>query len=450
LGSRSTIDGASYTLDAAGNRTAKVNDLSGLPAGQAGGATTNFGYDAIYELLNATQGGNTTESYSYDPVGNRLSSLGVASYSYNVSNEMTSNSNSSYTYDNNGNTLTKVVGSNTTSYAWDLENRLTSVTLPGTGGTVQFKYDPFGRRIEKISPNATSIFAYDGDNLVETVNGSGGVVARYTDGWNIDEPLAESRSGTVSYYEQDGVGSVTSLSNTAGALAQTYTYDSFGNITNSSGSLTNFLRYAGRDFDTETGLYFDRARYFDPTSGRFLSEDPKQFAADVNFYRYVWNNPVDFSDPLGLQGGGNANTWTFGEVGKWAWLPTPGYPPPPGLGDVKASIGAACALNGGGCNAVDGSTKTDPIDQAAWNNITNASGTDRSGGGNYMCVNGQGCQIVHKCTKCINGKPTLVNRPQPLQPSGTVTIQGHTVYFYYDPLLGWCDAADKRSGCKCK
>ena len=114
-----------------------------------------------------TQGATTTESYSYDPVGNRTASLGVSSYTTNASNEMTANSNASYTYDSNGNTLTKTVGSNTTSYTWDFENRLTSVTLPGSGGTVTFKYDPLGRRIEKVSPTVTSIFAYDGDNLIE-------------------------------------------------------------------------------------------------------------------------------------------------------------------------------------------------------------------------------------------------------------------------------------------
>lgn len=159
---------------------------------------------------------------------------------------------------------------------------------------------------------------------------------------------------------------------------------------------------------------------------------------------------MDFSDPLGLQGEGNANTWTFGEIGRWTWLPTPGYPAPPNLGDAKTSIGAVCARNGGVCNPKDPSNSTNPIDKAAWNNITNANGTDKSGGGNDMCVNGQGCSIVHKCTKSINGKPILVDRPQPLQPSGTVTIQGHTVYFYNDPLLGWCNAADKKSNCKCK
>jgi len=68
--------------------------------------------------------------------------------------------------DYDGNTLTSVTGSNTTTYAWDFENRLTSVTLPGSGGTVSFKYDPFGRRIYKSSSSGTSIFAYDGNELV--------------------------------------------------------------------------------------------------------------------------------------------------------------------------------------------------------------------------------------------------------------------------------------------
>jgi len=85
-------------------------------------------------------------SHSFDPMGNRLSSLGVSPYSVNTSNELTSTPSTTYTYDNNGNTLTKVVGSNTTSYAWDFENRLSSVTLPGSSGTVSLTYDPFGRR----------------------------------------------------------------------------------------------------------------------------------------------------------------------------------------------------------------------------------------------------------------------------------------------------------------
>jgi len=188
------------------------------------------------------------------------------------------------------------INSQTTTYSWGFDNRLTSVVLPSSGGTTTFNYDPFGRRIEKISPTTTSIFVYDGYNLVETVNGTGGEIAGYVQDQGIDERLAMDRNGTVDYYEQDGLGSVTSLTAANGSVAQTYTYDSFGNTANSTGPLTNFFRYTGREFDTETNLYYHRARYYDPTIGRFLSEGPLGFSAKmarifIDMYRtthYCW------------------------------------------------------------------------------------------------------------------------------------------------------------------
>jgi RHS repeat-associated protein len=290
-----TLDGASYAVDNAGNRTSRTP--------QPSGTASNFTYDAIYELTQVTQGASTTESYSYDPVGNRLSSLGVSSYTNNSSNELTSTPSTTYSYDYNGNLVSKVDSTGTTQYFWDFENRLSSVTLPGSGGTVSFSYDPFGRRIKKVvsSTSTTSIFAYDGDNLVEETNASGTAVARYSQGLNIDEPLAMLRSGATSYYHADGLGSITSLSNGAGSLAQTYSFDSFGKLTNSSGSLTNPFRFTGREFDTETSLYYYRARYYDPQAGRFLGEDPIDFRGGMNFYLYVSNEPLDFHDPFGLK-----------------------------------------------------------------------------------------------------------------------------------------------------
>src|SRR5580693_7908837 len=279
-------------MDNAGNRTAKTDELAGV--------TSNYAYDAIYELTSVTQGTTTTESYTFDPVGNRESSLGVSPYSLNVSNELTSTPSTTYTYDANGNTTTKVTSSGTTTFAWDYENRLTSVTLPGSGGTVSFNYDPFGRRIYKSSSAGTSIYAYDGGNLIEETNSSGTTVARYSQGLNIDEPLAMLRSGATSYYHADALGSVTSVSTSTGAIANTYTYDSFGNLTNSTGSLTNPFQYTGRDFDPETSLRYYRARYYDPTPGRFLSEDPIRFDGDPNFYRYVSNSSPNKVDPSGL------------------------------------------------------------------------------------------------------------------------------------------------------
>ena len=203
--------------------------------------------------------------------------------------------------DNNGNTATKVDSTGTAQYFWDFENRLSSVTLPGSGGVVSFKYDPFGSRIYKTSSSGTSVFAYDGDNLIEETNAAGAVVARYAQTQNIDEPLAMLRGGATSFYHADGLGSITSLSTSAGAIANTYAYDSFGKPTASTGSVVNPFRYTARESDTETGLYYYRARYYDPSVGRFISEDPILFTGGIDFYPYVENNPIEFRDALGLQ-----------------------------------------------------------------------------------------------------------------------------------------------------
>jgi RHS repeat-associated protein len=157
-----------------------------------------------------------------------------------------------------------------------------------------------GRRIYKSSSSATSVYAYDGDNLAEETNSTSGVVARYEQTQNIDEPLAMLRSSATSYFHADGLGSVTSLSNSAGSIANTYTYNSYGNLNASTGSLVNPFQYTARESDSETGLYYYRARYYDPTTGRFLSEDPIRFAGSINFYSYVSNNPVLRIDPRGL------------------------------------------------------------------------------------------------------------------------------------------------------
>ena len=142
------------------------------------------------------------------------------------------------------------------------------------------------------------------------------------------------RSSATSYFEQDGIGSVTSLSNGAGSLVQTYTFDSFGNQTASSGSLTNPFQYTAREFDPETGLYFLRTRYYDPSTGRFLSEDPLEFLTGEP-YSYVSNNPLIFADPFGLAPGDWWDPRTPGNF--WTqWNP---FNPNSGLSNTATSIG---------------------------------------------------------------------------------------------------------------
>jgi RHS repeat-associated protein len=289
---------AGYTYDAAGNRLTKTAVQEATPSPVS--VTSNYSYDPIYELTQSVVGGTLAEGYSYDPVGNRLTSAGPTSYNYNSSNQLTSTSVATYVYDNNGNTTSRRDSTGTTSYTWDFGNLLTSVTLPGTGGTVNFKYDPFGRRIEKIAPTTgTTIYAYDGDYITEELGAGGNLLAHFTQGAGIDEPLAVTGTGGNYFYHADGLGSITSLTDGSGQLAASYVYDSFGKLTASTGTVTNPFQYTAREFDSETGLYYYRARYYDPNIARFLSEDPIGLDGGINFYGFVKNTPINYTDPSG-------------------------------------------------------------------------------------------------------------------------------------------------------
>jgi RHS repeat-associated protein len=176
--------------------------------------------------------------------------------------------------------------------------------LPGSGGTVSFKYDPFGRRIQKSTASATTNYLYDGNDLLEEVDQAGSVIARYIRTQQMDEVLSQMRTGVTSYYEADGTDSITSLSSSTGTLANTYTYDSFGNLISSAGTIANPFRYTSREFDSETGIYEYRARYYDQNQGRFISEDPSGIQGGLHLYKYVQNNPLILIDPTGLSAQG--------------------------------------------------------------------------------------------------------------------------------------------------
>jgi len=192
-----------------------------------------------------------------------------------------------------------------------------------------YKYDPFGRRIRRTAQNKTRVYVYDGDNQIEELNSSGSVVARYTQGLGIDEPIALYRSGKKYYYHADGLGSIVAMTDNHGTPKASYTYDAFGNDSPPSpppppSSVTNPFRHTGRELDSETGLYYYRARYYDPQVGRFLSEDPIRFRGGVDFYTYVGNKPVVFADPFGVSPDflDQLKEWLFGPP-----KPSPKQPP---------------------------------------------------------------------------------------------------------------------------
>jgi RHS repeat-associated protein len=147
-------------------------------------------------------------------------------------------------------------------------------------------------------------YLYDQDNItVEFMtDGNGTAQTVYTHGPNTDEPLALERNNQYAYYHTDGLGSIVSLTDGARNVLQTYAYDSFGGITPTT-AFRNTFTYTGREYDEETGLYFYRARYYDPKLGRFLNPDPIGFeGGDTNLYAYVGNNPVNRTDPQGTMG----------------------------------------------------------------------------------------------------------------------------------------------------
>ena len=195
----------------------------------------------------------------------------------------------------NGNSLADVSGK---QYSLDFENRLTQAIVPDTP-TTTFRYNPFGRRIKKSGPLETTNYLYDGLDLIEEIDLSGVVLAQYAQGSGIDAPLSELRNSNLVYYDQDAIGSVTSLGNGNGTLVNTYRYDTFGNLLTSAGAIPNPFRYTAREFDPDTQSYYYRARYYDPISGRFRSEDPTRFKSGTNFYNYVWNSAPNLSDPTG-------------------------------------------------------------------------------------------------------------------------------------------------------
>lgn len=332
-----SIDSFSYTLDNVGNRLSRA-DME---------YQYDYAYNSVYRLTQSQPAQlvqnpvfqQSTEDFTYDPVGNRLTGPGQAeSYEYNAGNQLTIDHKRQFGYDNNGNLISKTEqdGGSTTvwTYGYDYENRLVSVTRELVGNpeidAITFKYDPFGRRIGKnvstyengLPTTYDYVYVYDNEDIILEIlerTHDGNVTTTttaYTHGPGIDEPLAMERGGQTYYFHADGLGSITSITDGAEAVVNRYAYDSFG-IRKASETVRNAYAFTGREWDSETSLYYYRARYYDPEAGRFIGKDPIGFAGgdvnvygyvdsvgkpltETNLYAYTGNSPVNRIDPLGL------------------------------------------------------------------------------------------------------------------------------------------------------
>jgi RHS repeat-associated protein len=298
---------ASYTYNADGQLTTET-----MPDG----ISADYTYDSGGDLteIDYWEGGSDfvgNVTYGYDADGQRIAEGGTLVHtvlparqtgnSYNADNELTSFGGSTYRYDADGNLLSD----GTSTYSWNDRGQLTSVTGPSGASTLS--YDPLGRLISTSVAGVTTSFAYQGSQLVSET-GSNGISASFLNGpygTLSRTDTSTTGNGAVQAYLPDALDSTLALVNSAGQVQTSYSYDLFGNTTSSAGAGDpNPLRYTGLISGPvmPAGLQDNNARDYSPATGQFISVDPTGAAGSGdNLYQYAGGDPVDNSDPSGLQ-----------------------------------------------------------------------------------------------------------------------------------------------------
>jgi RHS repeat-associated protein len=284
-----------YTYDIASRLTSETLN---------GGPPTNYSYDDTNQLTN-----DGTTAYTRDLNGNRT----LPNYQTGPGNRLLNDGTWTYTYDNAGNLTGKATagGGEIWTYTYDHHNHLVSAMHQGGAGPVQatYSYDALDNRVEKdVSTGgapAVTKFAYDGSEVLADLDSGNSLQRRYLHGDLVDQVFARLSAGgmpTAAWYLPDRQGSVRDLTDETGAVQDHLNYDGFGKASETNPTFGDRYKYTAREYDSETGLQYNRARYYDATIGRWTSEDPQGFAAgDANLYRYVGNNPPNRTDPRGLE-----------------------------------------------------------------------------------------------------------------------------------------------------
>lgn len=237
----------------------------------AGGAPITQTFDAASQLQSTSQGATTTNTFDYDQLGERTSQTPATGPA------------TSYTYDQAGQ-LTAYNGPDHTST---------------TGATVsdQYTYDATGLRQTKTSNGQLTNQVWDlADGLPLMIEDGPTAYITGPDGLPIEQI---AQDGTVNYYSQDQQGSTTNLTDSSGNTTASYSYDPYGNPTSSTGTTNTPFQYAGQYTDPDTGLQYDRGRYYDPATGQFLTPDPLNTTTRQP-YAYANNDPTNLTDPTGL------------------------------------------------------------------------------------------------------------------------------------------------------
>jgi RHS repeat-associated protein len=285
-----------FAYDAASRRTTLT---------LANGITVSYGYDNASQVTSIAYRDSASTllgdlTYGYDLAGRRTSMGGsfartglpaaLASATYDANNRLTNWGGAALSHDANGNLL----GFQGKTYAWNSRDQLASIS---GAASASFAYDAVGRREGRTISGTGRQFLYDGLNPVQERSG-GSVSANILTGLGIDEFFKRTEGTNVEHYLTDALGSTLRLTDGSAAKLVDYSYEPYGE-TSADASSGNAFQYTGRENDG-TGLYYDRARYYDPVLKRFISEDPIGLLGGINLYSYVGGNPITKIDPSGL------------------------------------------------------------------------------------------------------------------------------------------------------
>ncbi|MDP8261782.1 MAG: RHS repeat-associated core domain-containing protein [Candidatus Ancaeobacter aquaticus] len=286
-----------YTYDNAGNKKS-MTTASG---------TVIYAYDKNDQIIEASYSDGEKERYAYDVNRNRIKSVLTGNvdtgtvkahmgYDYNEANQLVSLTSrigfsgepnkTVYEYDDSGNLIKETSPDGEIIYTYTTDNKLEKVSKFNKI-KAEFEYDLLGRRIAKIEGDGRVCYTYNGLEKAVEYGKEGEIKAFYITGFCLDIPLVTllQNTGVMHTYFQDALGSVTAVFNKDAAIIKRYTYTPFGYST----LQPKRFGFTAREYDRSTGLYYYRARYYNPLLGRFIQPDPLGMPDGTNRYIYCLN-----------------------------------------------------------------------------------------------------------------------------------------------------------------